>query len=79
MNIDSHRLVEEFPQYRDKIQSLKVSSSHFHKLFNEYDEVNKEINLLETEDSPVSDEHMEHLKKRRLLLKDQLYAMLERK
>lgn len=77
MKIDSHRLIEEFPLYREKIQSLKVSSSHFHKLFEEYDEVNKEINLLETADSPVSDEHMEQLKKRRLHLKDHLYAMLQ--
>jgi uncharacterized protein YdcH (DUF465 family) len=79
MKVDSHSLIKEFPAFREKIHSLKLSSSHFQKLFDEYDEVDKEISHLETEDSPVSDEHMEQLKKRRLHLKDELYAMLQKR
>jgi uncharacterized protein YdcH (DUF465 family) len=78
MKVDDHNLIKEFPLFREKIHALKISSSHFHKLFDEYNEVDKEIHLLEAEDSPVADEYMEQLKKRRLHVKDQLYAMLER-
>ena len=77
MQIDNHSLANELPEYREKIHALKLSDQHFHKLFNEYHEVDKEIHRLETEDSPVTDEHMETLKKQRLLLKDQLYARLQ--
>jgi len=79
MKVDEHSLIKEFPLFREKIQSLKMSSSHFHKLSDEYHDLDKEIHLLEAEDSPVADEYMEQLKKRRLHLKDQLYAMLERR
>jgi len=79
MKVDDHSLINEFPSFREKIHSLKMSSSHFHKLFDEYHTVDKEVHLLEADDSPVADEYMEQLKKRRLHLKDELYAMLQRK
>jgi uncharacterized protein YdcH (DUF465 family) len=77
MQIDNHSLINEFPLYREKIHALKTSSRHFLKLFDEYHAVDKEINRLETEDSPVTDEHMEQLKKKRLQLKDLLHVMLQ--
>jgi len=76
MQIDNHNLVNELPEFKDKIHALKTSDRHFHKLFDEYNTIDTDVHRLESEDSPVSDEHMESLKKQRLLLKDQLYAML---
>lgn len=77
MQIDNHSLINDLPEFKEKIHALKTSDRHFHKLFDDYHNVDKDIHRLETEDSPVSDEHMESLKKQRLLLKDQLYAMLQ--
>lgn len=77
MQIDNHSLVNDLPEFKDRIHDLKISDRHFLKLFDDYHVIDKDIHRLETEDSPVSDEHLEALKKQRLLLKDQLYTMLK--
>ncbi|MEQ1601812.1 MAG: YdcH family protein [Methylophilaceae bacterium] len=45
-------------------------------MFDEYHEVNREVLRIEQNIEPVTDEYAEETKKRRLLLKDQLYAIL---
>jgi len=76
MSIEHHDLVHEFSEHREKIHSLKVGNAHFAKLFNEYDELTKDVERLENEGVPVSDEAFENQKKKRLQLKDQLYSMI---
>jgi len=76
MAIDHHDLAHEFSEHREKIHLLKMENAHFAKLFDEYDALTKEVERLESERIPVGDEVFEDLKKQRLLLKDQLYAML---
>jgi uncharacterized protein YdcH (DUF465 family) len=43
-----------------------------------YDEVNREIYRIESEEAPTTDEVLERLKKRRLRLKDQIAATLRK-
>jgi uncharacterized protein YdcH (DUF465 family) len=76
MNIEHHDLAHEFPEHREKIHHLKLENAHFAKLFDEYHLVTKDVERLEGEDVPVSDEAIETQKKERIQLKDQLYAML---
>lgn len=76
MNIEHHDLAHEFPEHREKIHSLKLGNAHFAKLFDAYHLVTKDVERLEGEDVPVSDETLENQKKERIQLKDQLYAML---
>ena len=76
MNIEHHDLAHEFPEHREKIHSLKLANAHFAKLFDAYHLVTKDVERLEGEDVPVSDEALENQKKERIQLKDQLYAML---
>jgi uncharacterized protein len=76
MNIEHHDLAHDFPEYREKIHNLKLQNAHFAKLFDEYHVVTKNVERLEGEDMPVSDETLEEQKKERIQLKDQLYAML---
>lgn len=71
-----HDLVSEFPELREKIHELKLSNGHFAKLFDEYHTANREVVRLEAENIPVADETFEEQKKKRLKLKDELYAML---
>ena len=73
---ESHDLLHEFPEYAEKIADLRKSNEAFHNLMDEYDWLDAHIRSLEEVNSPISDEHMEELKKRRLLLKDRLYAIL---
>ncbi len=73
-----HPLISEFPELRDKIHELKVKDSHFAKLFSEYHEADHELHRIEQEIETPSDSYTEELKKKRLHLKDQLYAMLSK-
>lgn len=74
--IENHSLALELPEFKERIHEMKTANNHFAKLFDSYHEVDKEINRFETEVQVTSDAHLEELKKQRLHLKDQLYAML---
>jgi uncharacterized protein YdcH (DUF465 family) len=74
---EHHPLVEEFPEYRDRIHQLKLENAHFRKLMDEYHEVDKEVYRMEENIEPASDAAMEDMKKRRLALKDEIFAMLQ--
>lgn len=76
MKIEHHDLAGEFPEHREKIHTLKMENAHFVKLSDEYHLVSKEVERLESEGVPVSDETFEEQKKKRALLKDQLYSIL---
>ena len=74
---EHHGLVQEFPEYKDKIHELKTSDPEFAKLFEKYDDIDKEIYRIEMQIENTSDEYVENLKIRRVQLKDQLYTMLQ--
>ena len=74
---ESLSLAEEFPHFKDAIHRLKGADRHFAKLFEEYETVSKEIHRIEQEIETVSDQVAEELKKKRLMLKDQLFAQLK--
>ncbi|NYS59514.1 YdcH family protein [Vreelandella salicampi] len=76
MNIEHHDLAHEFPELKERIHVLKTQDAHFHKQFERYDTVTKDIERLEKEEMPVSDPTLEEKKKERLALKDELYKML---
>lgn len=73
---EKHDLVHEFPEHREKIHALKVSDQHFARLFDEYHDVEHRVRRAEEGVENFSDEHMEELKKTRLKLKDELYAII---
>jgi uncharacterized protein len=72
-----HELADEFPEYKDRIHELKVANAHFQRLFDSYHEVNREIHRAEAAGLNISDEHYEDLKKKRMALKDDLFALLK--
>lgn len=76
MGIKQHDLIHEFPEYKERIHELKMNDSHFHNLFNQYDDLTTKVEALENQDVPVTDEHIEGLKKERLAIKDKIYQML---
>ncbi len=77
MSNTPHELSAEIPDLADKIHALKTSDSHFAKLADEYHELNRQIHRIETDVEPASDEHQTELRKQRMALKDELYAMLK--
>lgn len=75
--MEKHDLRHEFPEYVDKIHDLKISDNHFRRLFDEYDEINKEIQRIETGIEPTSDQILNELRLKRVHLKDELFSMLK--
>ena len=64
MQVDHHDLAHEFPEFKDEIYKLKISSTHFARLFDEYERTEREVHRIEVEDVPVSDILIEDLKKK---------------
>ena len=73
-----HQLQDEFPGQLSLIERLTRSNYEFGRLAAAYDEVNRHIWRIESEDEPTTDEALEKLKKRRLLLKDDIATLLIR-
>jgi hypothetical protein len=71
-----HELPQEFPQEASLIERLIKSNHDFRKLAARYDEVNRQIHRIESEEEPTTDEVLERLKKQRLKLKDEIAAIL---
>lgn len=71
-----HELVEELPEYKERIHELKTNDAHFSRLFDDYHDVNREIHRAEAAGLNITDDHHEELKRKRLHLKDQLSTIL---
>lgn len=76
MSHTPHELHEEFPEFADKLSQLKTSDAHFAKLAEDYHEINRAVHRAETDIEPTDDLHMAEMRKKRALLKDQIYAIL---
>ncbi len=76
MNVEPHDLDHEFPEFKDRIAALRGANPVLAALFADYDKVEAEVHRLEELDVPVADTLFEDLKKQRVLLKDQIYAVL---
>ncbi|SFK07600.1 YdcH family protein [Celeribacter neptunius] len=76
MSNTPHQLAADFPELADKIMELKSSDSHFAHLAGQYDALNEEVHQAETDMHPMEDLALSELRKKRMLLKDELYKML---
>ncbi|MDZ4255743.1 MAG: DUF465 domain-containing protein [Sulfuritalea sp.] len=77
MNVEHHDLHHEFPEHAKTIHALKAADLHFGRLLDEYNALTAQIEELEIKDAPVADPLLEDMKKLRLKLKDELYALLQ--
>ena len=76
---ESHDLFHEFPEYKNRIAELKAADTQFATLYDEYHTVNDEVERIELQIETPSDFYTETLKKKRLYLKDEIYAILRAK
>ena len=72
MPLENHSLLNEFPELREQIHTLKTSDKHFARLFNEYDALAHDVHRIESGAEAASDDRLDELKKKRLQLKDEL-------
>ncbi len=67
-----------FPEYRDLITQLKTTDNHFSRLFDEHNAADQKIKNMESGIEMATPDEIEVLKKEKLQLKDQLYAILKK-
>lgn len=77
MSNTPHELLEAFPEFADAIHKLKTTNAHFARQYDEYHTVNRDIHRAETDVEPMSDEHVTVLRKKRMTLRDEIYAQLK--
>ena len=73
---ENHSLNSDFPEYREVISTLNKNDAKFAEKAKQYDELDKEIRVLELKDAPIDDEAMLQMKHDRAMLKDLLYQRL---
>ena len=67
-----------FPEFRELITQLKSTDRHFSHLFDKHNKLDQKILRMEDHKEPGTPEEIETLKKEKLLLKDQIYAVLKK-
>lgn len=72
-----HELRDEFPKL-GLIERLTKTNYEFGRVAAAYDEINRHIWRIESEVESTRDDVLENLKKRRLLLKDDIAALITR-
>jgi uncharacterized protein YdcH (DUF465 family) len=77
MHNEQHDLSHEFPEYRERIHTLKTEDAHFRELFEAYHVLDRQVHRAETDVEPMADESLEPIKRERLRLKDELYTLLK--
>ena len=63
-------------EYRDIISKLKVENAHFAKIFEKHNELDEIVTEVEEGRKAMDDLELEKLKKEKLKLKDEAYAMI---
>ena len=71
-----HELTSDFPEHADRIAALRQSDAHFARLADEYHDVNRAVHRAETNVEPTSDDHLNEMRRTRMRLKDELFAIL---
>ena len=67
-----------FPEHRELISRLKANDHHFAKLFDKHNALDQKVQNMESGTEPGTHAEIESLKKEKLLIKDQIYAILKK-
>jgi len=63
-------------EYRDIIPEIKTKNAHFAKIFERHNELDKQIDNVDAGREFMSGVQLDKLKKEKLKLKDEAYAMI---
>jgi uncharacterized protein YdcH (DUF465 family) len=67
-----------FHEFRDLISELKTSDRYFQNLFEKHNALDQRIKNMEARLEPGTPDEIEVLKKKKLAIKDELYALLQK-
>ncbi len=77
MSHTPHELPEEFPEYKARIRALKHSDTHFARLAEAYEALNRKIHRAESFVEPTDALHEAEMRRQRLALKDEIWKLLQ--
>lgn len=63
-------------EYREIISKIKIDNAHFAKIFERHNELDKKITDAEEGREHISEIELDTMKKEKLRLKDEAYAMI---
>ncbi len=63
-------------EYRDEISELKQTNAHFARIFHDHNELDQKVKDAEHGRIGMSDMSIEVMKKKKLLLKDEMLSMI---
>jgi len=63
-------------EYREEVSELKQNNAHFTKIFNDHNKLDQDIQDAEHGRIGMSDREIEIMKKKKLLLKDEMLQMI---
>ena len=78
MSHTPHELAEEFPDKIELMSQLKQTDAHFARLADEYHEFNRAVHRAETNVEPMEELAEVELRKKRAVLKDEIWSILTR-
>lgn len=76
--VDNHPLARDLPEHKDAIHDLKMNDAHFSRLMEEYETLDKEIVRIEQGLEHVADLELDGMKMRRVKMKDDLLALVQK-
>lgn len=71
-----HEIADDFPEFADRLVAMKDADAGFAGKVAEYETLNRKVIEAETLQKPTDHFREEELKKKRALLKDEIYAVL---
>ena len=78
MSHTPHELAEEFPDKVELMSQLKQTDAHFARLADEYHDINRIVHRAETNVEPMEELAEGEMRKKRAVLKDEIWAILSR-
>lgn len=76
--MERHDLLHEFPEYKEKMDTLLANDTHFKELFDEYSRTEEEVYKINSDEVHTIDEYAHTLKAKLLHLKDEIYSLLRK-
>ena len=78
MHVEHHSLIADFPELREQLHTLRQQDSHFARLADEYEVLDKRICRVEDGIDVLDDGALSTLKAERVAMKDELSLQMKK-
>ncbi len=78
MHVEHHSLIADFPELREQLHTLRQQDSHFARLADEYEVLDKRICRVEDGIDVLDDGALSTLKAERVAMKDELSRQMKK-